>query len=483
MTRTADAAPPAVRRSWFVSLFMLDMWERFSFFGMVAILYLFAVDSPSRGGLGLSESTAGALVATYIAGAFVAAVPGSWLGDRILGTRRASLWGAVGIAAGHLCLTLPATVSFYLGLLLIAAGTGLLKPNMTALLGSCYPKHEQKRRESGFSVFYMSIQISALLAPIVIGFLGERIDWHLGFGAAAGGMLIGILCFLSGIKRFGDIGAVPADPAGSRVRAATGRRAAAAVAAATVLIALDVLLGTFQPKHVVALVGLAVVVAPVLAFRAILRHPSTSDAERVRVRGYRWIFGCSAVFWALSSQSATVLTMFAQLHTDRRAFGTVVPVGWFQSLHPLFVLAGAPIAAALWSRIGPRAGVSSKFAAGLALAGVAYLAMAVAVLTADGPVAPGWLVATYLLQSMGELALAPIGLALTVAIAPAAFSSQMMGLWWLSAALGAAVGGQSAGLFDALGAGGYFALFGLVPIGVAAVLIVLRARLERQLAI
>jgi POT family proton-dependent oligopeptide transporter len=231
------------------------------------------------------------------------------------------------------------------------------------------------------------------------------------------------------------------------------------------------------------LVGLAVLVAPFLAFRSILRHPATSEAERVRVRGYRWIFACSAVFWALFSQSTTVLTMFVQLHTDREVLGALVPTGWFQSLHPLFVLAGAPIAAALWPRLGTRAGVSLKFAAGLALAGVAYLVMAVAVLSTNGQVAPGWLVATYFLQSAGELALAPIGLSLTVAIAPAAFTSQMMGVWWLSAALGAAVGGQTAGLFGALGAAEYFGLLGLVPIGVAAALIVFRARLERVLAV
>lgn len=199
------------------------------------------------------------------------------------------------------------------------------------------------------------------------------------------------------------------------------------------------------------------------------------------MRGYLWVFGAAAVFWALFSQSTSVLSLFAKQFTDREVLGMTVPASWFQALHPLFVLAGAPIAAALWPRLG-RVGVSVKFAVGLTLAGAAYLVMALAALVSVGQAAPGWLVVTYLAQSAGELALAPIGLSVTAAIAPAAFTSQMMGVWWLSAALGAAAGGQTARLFSSMPAASYFLLFGLVPIAVAVVLDAFRHGVDRALA-
>lgn len=477
---TPDTATAPHRRARITTLFLLDMWERFSFFGMLAILYLFAVDSPDSGGLGLSNAAAGALVGTYIAGAFVASMPGAWLGDRVFGTRRAVLWGAITVVAGHTCLALDG--AFHPGLALVAAGTGLLKPNMTALLGECYGRDSEVRREAGFSFFYMSIQISALIAPVVTGYLGERVDWHLGFGVAAIGMALGILCYLRGVRRFGDVGARPADPLDPTTRLRVTRFTGAVFGTVAAAVTFDVLSGAFRPQHALGLVGLAVVVAPVAAFRVVLRHPATTTADRTRLRAYLGLFGASAVFWALFSQSASVLTMVARRFVDLDSFGTTVPAGWFQALHPLFVLAGAPIAGALWPRLDARTGVAVKFAAGLALAGIAYLVLAVAFATEEGALPPGWLVAAYLLQSAGELALAPVGLAVTVAVAPAAFTSRMMGIWWLSAALGATVGGQTAGLFDPLGATAFLTSAGLVPIAVAVALITFRHRLEHALS-
>src|SRR5690349_17533431 len=187
----AEPAPVDRRRS-FAALFLLDMWERFSFYGMLAILFLFAVASPGGGGLGLSGPGAGALVGAYIAAVFLGSMPGAWIGDRVLGAYRAALYGAILIGAGHACLAVPATASFPVGLLPVAAGTGLLKPNLTVLLGACYPRDAHAVRESAFSVFYMSIQFSAIVAPLVTGFLGAYVNWHAGFGAAAVGMAAGI---------------------------------------------------------------------------------------------------------------------------------------------------------------------------------------------------------------------------------------------------------------------------------------------------
>jgi proton-dependent oligopeptide transporter, POT family len=473
---------PLNRRRSFITLFLLDMWERFSFFGMLAILFLFAVAGPQRGGLGMPAATAGALVGAYIAAVFLASMPGAWIADRLTGTYRATLLGSVLIAAGHACLAIPAVVSFPVGLLLVAAGTGLLKPNLTVLLGACYPRDAHLARESAFSLFYMSIQVSAILAPVVTGFLGEYVNWHAGFGAAAIGMTIGLICFVAGRRHFGGVGRSPAAPADRPARARLFRRAGTAAALVATILVADRLAGTLVAQHVIGIVGLIGLAAPVLVFRTILRRPELDSGERDRVRGYVRIFLASALFWMLYSQSLSLLSLFAQDHTDRIVLGLRVPAAWFASLHPLFLLLGAPAAAWLWPRLADRAGVAAKFAAGLVLAGASYLVMAAAAgLAHDGPVSPGWLVAANLLQAAGELALAPIGLSVTISAAPRAYVSQMMGLWWLSAALGAAVGGQLVRVATTIPLEFYFGVFGIVPFLAAVGVARSRARLAALL--
>jgi POT family proton-dependent oligopeptide transporter len=378
-------------------------------------------------------------------------------------------------------MAVPAVVTFPVGLLLVAGGTGLLKPNLTVLLGSCYPRNAHATRESAFSVFYMSIQVSAIAAPLVTGLLGEYVNWHAGFGAAAVGMAIGIACFLRGRRYLGDVGRLPASSVEVRARARLARRSVIALATVVTLLVADGLAGTLRAQHVIAAVGLTGLVVPVLAFRAILRSPEVDAGERHRVRGYVRVFLASALFWMLFSQSLSLLSQFAKDSTDRVVLGFGVPASWFQSLHPLFVLLGAPVAAWLWPRLRTRA-VAAKMGAGLALAGLSFLLMALAAhLAQHGRVSPGWLVAAYLSQSVGELALAPVGLAVTVAAAPRAFASQMMGLWWLSAALGAGVGGQLVRLAVVFPTELYFLAFGIAPLAGAAALLAVRDRMARLL--
>ncbi|HKS99639.1 MAG TPA: peptide MFS transporter [Rugosimonospora sp.] len=477
-------AVPADRRRSFASLFLLDMWERFSFYGMLAILYLFAVAAPDGGGLGMGTATAGALVGAYIAGVFLCSMPGAWVGDRLLGTYRATLCGGVLIAAGHATMALPGQAAFPFGLLLVASGTGLLKPNLTVLLGACYPRDAHATRESAFSLFYMSIQVSAIAAPLVTGFLGEYVNWHAGFGAAAVGMAAGVACFRWGRRYLGEVGRSPVAPGDRAGSARVVRRGVLALSLLSLLLLADRLGGTLRAQHVVAAVGLIGLVAPVLAFRAIARDPRVRPAERVRVRAFVRVFLASAWFWLLVSQSLSLLSGFAKDGTDRWVLGFHAPAAWFQSLHPLFILLGAPVAAWLWPRLRDRAGVAVKLAGGLALAGLAFLVMAVAAhLAQHGPVSPLWLVATYALLSAGELALAPVGLSVTVAVAPEAFASQMMGLWWLSAALGAGAGSQLVRLTVVLPTDGYYLIFGLLSFIIAGALAASRARLAGLLSV
>ncbi|MBM0227592.1 peptide MFS transporter [Micromonospora sp. ATA51] len=490
MTRI-QLAPPAPTTApgrlaglprWFVTLFLTDMWERFSFYGMQAILFLYAVAPRADGGLGLGVGTATALFGLYMAMVFLAAVPGAWIGDRLLGARRATLYGGLVIAAGHTCMALPGAWSIWAGLGLLIAGTGLLKPNMGVLLSDFYGNGEVTRREAAFSIFYMSIQVSALIAPVVTGFLGETVDWHLGFAAAAVGMYAGVLQFALGRRHFGQVGAHPAHPIGAAARRRLFRRTGYVVAVVAALLGADALAGTLRVEHALIPLGLTVLGVPVVLFRRLLRHPAISPVERLRVYGFIRLFLSSAVFWMIFTQSGSVLSQFARESVDREVFGFLVPASWFQSLHPLFILAVAPLAAWLWVRLGDRLGVPVKFALGLGLVAASYLVMAVvAVPAAEAPVSPVWLLLVFLLQAAGELALAPVGISAAGTAAPAFYRSQMMGLWWLSAAVGAAVGGRIGQLAPSLPQPPYYTALAVVALAAGLVLVARRVRIGRLL--
>ncbi|GGQ81191.1 peptide MFS transporter [Couchioplanes azureus] len=456
--------------AWFGTLFWMDMWERFSFYGMTAILYLYASAPVSDGGFGLPAASAAALFGTYMSLVFLAALPGGWLADRVLGTRRAVVLGGAGIAAGHAVLSLPVRWSLYLGLLFVIAGTGLLKPAMAALVSS--PHRDDRRREAAMSIFYMSIQLSALLAPVVVGLLAEKVAWHLGFGAAAIGMTAGLIVYAAGARRFGDLGLRPAAPLPPDRRRVLGRRAGTALGALALALLVGTSTGVVHIEHVLMASGLLLLALPAGYVLALRRIPALTGADRGRLGAYVVLLAGSSVFWLLYAQGGSVLAMFAQRHTDRDVAGWTVPVSWFQSAHPFFILVLAPVFAALWLRLGRRVDVPVKFAAALVCAGVSWLLLAVAARLAAGgdPVSPLWLLSAFLLQVCGELALAPVGLSLAVKVAPAGYTNQYLGLFWLFAAVGAGLGGQLARLAEVLSLPAYFLLFGALATVVGVVL-------------
>lgn len=490
MTATAAQPGPATapertffgQPRWFGTLFMVDMWERFSFYGMRAILFLYLVAPPERGGLGIGAGQAAALFGIYMSTVFIAAVPGGWLADRVLGARRAVLVGALLIAAGHYTMTVPTATAVYTGLPLIAAGTGLLKPSMGSLVSHLYP-HESGKRDAAWSVFYMSIQVSALLAPVVTGLLGERINWHLGFGAAAVGMTFGVVQYLWGLRHFGDLGARPTNPLGDEERRRVVRRVALVGGAVAVLFAVDVLAGTFSIEHVLALLGLVALAVPIGYYRSLVRNPLFSPDDRRRLKAFGWLLVASAVFWLPYDQGGSLLNLFAERQTDRDVFGFEVPASWLQSLHPAFILLLAPLFAWLWVRTDRRISISVKFAAGLVLMGASFIVMAYAArAAADGVrVTMMWLVVVYLLQVCGEMALAPTGLSALSQIAPTGFTAQLMGMWWLFAALGVAVGGQVARLSEVVSQPAYFTALGGLVLAVGVAVAVAAPRLTRRL--
>ncbi|MFC3997676.1 peptide MFS transporter [Nocardiopsis sediminis] len=460
-TRAAGPLPAPAERTflghprWFGTLFIVDMWERFSFYGLLAILYLYLVAPAAEGGMGMTTGDAAGLFGIYMSLVFMSALPGGWVADRILGARRATLYGGVLIAAGHACMAVPVPVSLYPGLGLIIAGSGLVKPSMAAMIGQMY-RGRPERREAAFSVFYVSIQVSALFAPLATGYAAERIDWHLGFGIAAAGMALGLLHYVLGMRHLGDVGRHPADPLspeeGRRALRRTllwgGTPAAAATAAvATGLVGFD---------RVLMAVGLAVVCVPAAYYTSLLRRSGLAAAERTRLRAFVWMLIASAVFWMLYAQGPALLNLFALDSVRRSLLGFVVPASWFQSVQPLFLLLLAPVFAALWVRLGARMSAPAKFTGGLLLGGLSFALMALAATAAEtGPVSPLWLLGVYLLIVCGELAIAPVGLSLAAEVAPTGRSGQILGLFWLFAAVGAAVGGQLARLAEAIPESGY----------------------------
>ncbi|MFJ8107286.1 peptide MFS transporter [Streptomyces sp. NPDC096132] len=475
--RASDAPTAApvwslLRERWFSTLFLTDMWERFSFYGMQALLFLYATAPEAEGGLGLSDGSAGALFGLYISASFLAAMPGGWLGDRVLGTHRAMLTGALLIAAGHLCMTVPAHAGFYGGLCLVAGGTGLLKPNLPVMFDQMNPGADSARRRAAFSLFYMSIQVSALVGPLVTGILGERVNWHLGFGAAAAGMLLGVLQYVAGASSLSGARTGPSRPLPPAALRRFVRGAWAAAAAAVLVAAGVVAAGGIPLRPVLALCGLASLVLPVVVFRRLLRAEGLDGAARERLRAYRAVFVPSVLFWAMYGQIGSVFSLFAREHTDRELAGFTVPASWFQSAHPLFLLLLAPLSAWLWLRIGDRAGTARKFSVGLLCAAGGFLVLAAgAGLAVDGrPVSPLWLLGAFLCMTCGELVFGPVGLSTTAEVAPDGHRSRMMGLFYLGAALGAGVGGQLSHLVGVLPLWAYLAGFTVTAATTALVL-------------
>jgi len=466
------------------TLFFTEMWERFSYYGMRALLVLFMVDS-ARGGMGLTDQRATAIYGLYTAGVYLMALPGGWVADRLWGARRAVWIGGIVIAAGHFTLALPSTNAFFLGLILIVVGTGLLKPNISALVGDLYPEGGA-RRDAGFTIFYMGINLGAAIGPLICSALGEKVNWHLGFAAAGVGMVLGLIQFRASAHL------LPVDPHAERPplspRARTLLRTILGAAVVVILLGFAGLL----PLHPEALAkgATALIVAiAVLYFGGILLYGGLGPVEKKRVGVIIVLFISSAIFWAGFEQAGSSLNLFAERFTDRVLFGSnwVIPAGWFQSLGPVFIILFAPVAAAFWVRLGiiqldPSLPV--KFAFGLILLAVGFgiMALAAVLVVASGQVGPSWLILTYLLHTFGELCVSPVGLSSVTKLAPTRLVGQMMGTWFLATSLGNLLAGLLAGEFSDSGGSSLTAGFlhmVWLPLLAAGVLFVLANSIKR----
>ena len=447
------------------TLFLTEMWERFSYYGLRPLLVLFMSAALLEGGFGFDRGQASAIVGIYGASVYLASLPGGWIADRLLGLRRAILYGAICISAGHISIGLSAfaggKLTFFLGLILIVCGTGLLKPNISAIVGDLYPEGGA-RRDAGFSIFYMGINLGSFLGQIVTGLLGETIGWHWGFGAAGVGMLVGLVVFATRARKtLGDIGARPTplpDPVAQRSRerraklilcAGLGALALVVVLAAAGVVTLDAqVIGQYMTF---VLVGLAV-----LFFGYVFIAGGLDSDEKKRVLVIAVLFVFAAIFWSAFEQAPTSLNLFAKDFTERRLGGFEVPAVWFQSVNSAFIILLAPVFAALWGWLGARKlDLSSpvKFSLGLLFAGGGFLIMIFAAnIVARGggavKVSAIWLVGSYFFQTIGELCLSPVGLSSMTKLSPRRYVGQMMGIWFLASAVGNLIGGLVGGHVD-----------------------------------
>jgi len=479
-TVTTDGAPPGLHRTGLqdtgffghprglATLFFTEMWERFSFYGLRPLLVLFMAAALVDGGYGFDRTQASAIVGLYGFSVYIMSVPGGWIADRLLGLQRAILIGATLITAGHLSIGLSGFAApgegklpFFAGLVLIVLGTGLLKPNISAIVGDLYPEGGS-RRDAGFSVFYMGINIGAFAGQLITGALGEKVGWHWGFGAAGVGMALGLLVFwMTRGRTLQGIGTTPTrhpDPA------VQGRQERNVKLTLGIGLAAIVLLFVLAASGTITIDAQAIgrnttyitVAMVVLFFAYVLVAGGLSGDEKKRIAVIFVLFLFAIAFWGAFEQAPTSLNLFAADFTDRQLGGFEVPATWFQSINSFFVIALAPVFAGIWLALGRRnrdLSAPGKFSLGLALAGVGFVLMIVAAnkVVAGGAgtlVSPWWLVGSYFFQTVGELCLSPVGLSSMTKLSPRKYVGQMMGIWFTASALGNLIGGLVGGHVD-----------------------------------
>jgi POT family proton-dependent oligopeptide transporter len=441
------------------TLFFTEMWERFSYYGMRAILTLYMTKAAVDGGLGFDERHAGIIYATYVSSVWYLPLIGGWLADKVFGARRAVLIGGIIIACGHYSMAINSLPTFYLGLILIASGTGLLKPNISAMVGQLYGEHD-KRRDAGFSIFYMGINLGAFLAPLVVGFLAQHpafrnalvslginpnSSWHWGFGAAGVGMTLGLIQYVVGRNRLKDVGQKPGPTYISSGSGFDYLTLGLAVIGGVIGLALGYIYGeagfisSLFPMVVGFFAGYLIGTTRLL---------QGEELKRVLVIFILFVF--SILFWMTFEQAGSSLTLFADRLTRTSIFGFEFPSSWFQSVQPIFIIILAPVFAWIWQSLQDRQPSSpGKFTLGLLFAGVAFIVVTIASMSAGGGrVSPLWLVGVYFLQTMGELCLSPVGLSTVTKLSPPRMVGLMMGVWFLSISIGSYIAGLTTRFFE-----------------------------------
>ncbi|MFX3674977.1 MAG: peptide MFS transporter [Paenisporosarcina sp.] len=466
-----------------LSLFFTEFWERFSYYGMRAILLYFMYYELNQGGLGLEKSTANSIMAVYGSLVYMSGIIGGWVADRLFGTTKTVFYGGVAIMLGHAVLALPGGITtLFISMALIIIGTGLLKPNISSIVGDMYTDNDV-RRDAGFSIFYMGINMGAFLAPLIVGTIGLGYSFHLGFGLAAIGMFLGLVVFLVTKKKYlGLAGSYVPNPLSKGERKKVFSRIAIGLVAILAIGYVLIERGIMTIDVFTMIVSILGIVIPTIYFIVLYRSAKTNADEKSRVLAYIPLFIAAMMFWAIQEQGSIILAQYAAERTNLFIGSWEINPAWFQSLNPLFIIALAPVFAWLWVKLGERQpSTPKKFALGLFFASMSFLVMIIPAYMngTEALVSPYWLVLSFFLVVLGELLLSPVGLSATTKLAPAAFAAQTMSLWFLTSASAQAINAQVVKFYTPENEIAYFGVIGAVALFIGLLLYFLAPVIEK----
>ena len=468
-----------------LTLFQTEFWERFSYYGMRAILvyYLYALTTADNAGLGLPKAQAMAIVSIYGALVYLSTIVGGWVADRLLGASRTIFLGGILITLGHIALATPFGLSsLFVALFLIILGTGMLKPNISNMVGHLYSK-DDSRRDTGFNIFVVGINMGSLIAPLIVGTVGQGVNYHLGFSLAAIGMIFALFAYWYGrLRHFPEIGREPSNPMDSKVR-----RNFLITLTIVVIVAIIGFFLLYQASpanfinnfiNVLSIIG---IVVPIIYFVMMFTSKKVESDERRKLTAYIPLFLSAIVFWAIEEQSSTIIAVWGESRSnlDPTWFGITFHIdpSWYQLLNPLFIVLLSPIFVRLWNKLGERQpSTIVKFGLGLMLTGISYLIMTLPGLLngTSGRASALWLVLMFAVQMAGELLVSPVGLSVSTKLAPVAFQSQMMAMWFLADSTSQAINAQITPLFKAATEVHFFAITGIIGIIVGIILLIIK---------
>lgn len=465
------------------TLFFTEMWERFSYYGMRAILLYYMYDTIANGGLELPKPTAVAIMSVYGSLVFMSSILGGWISDRLLGMRQTVFIGGVFIMVGHIVLATPFGIAaLFVSMLFIVIGTGMLKASVSTMVGHLYAPSDV-RRDAGFSIFYMGINIGSLLAPMIVGTLGQEVNYHLGFSIAAVGMFIGLVVYyFQGKKTLDGIGEQPTNPIEKNERQKLAKSIGIAAAVVVLIFVVAAVMNRLTIDFFINFVSVLGICLPIYYFTKMLTSKDVTFEERQKVRAYIPLFLSAIVFWSLEEQGSSILALFAADRTQGTLWGFNVPASWYQMLNPVFVVILTPVFVWLWTTLGERQPTTVvKFSVGLLFTGTSFILLMFPSLLfgVEQRVSPLWLIMSFFIMIIGEMFLSPVGLSVTTKLAPKAFEAQTLALWLLADATSQAINAQIARFFTPATEGAYFGIVGSVAVLTGVALFFIRKPIQK----
>lgn len=454
------------------TLFSIEFWERFSYYGMRAVLLYYIYYETTQGGLGLEKTTAAAIMSIYGSLVYMSTIVGGWLADRVFGSRSMIISGGILVALGHLALSLPGSVAaLFVSMALIILGSGILKPNLSNIVGDLYSK-EDYRRDAGFSIFYAGANAGALIAPLIVGTIGQSYNFHYGFAIAAIGMVVGLIWYaISSQKTMGEAGRYVPNPITAEEKKRLIWRFSIGGAIILIALALSLITGYLTIKRFTKVISILGILIPTAYFFVMYFSKKTTSIEKSRLLAYIPLFITAMMFWSIQEQGSTIFAQIADSQTNLDLGWITIQSSWFQSINPFYIVFLSPVFAIAWTKLGKRQPTTPvKFAIGVILAGLSFLVMVIPFASGASEVNALWIVLSFLIVTLGELFLSPVGSSATTKLAPAAFASQTMSVWYLSNASAQAINAQVVQFYHIDTQVIYFTIIGTVSIVIGIIL-------------